>query len=134
MSGMNQRLLQCLAHAMGGDIVWIDSDLLVAPGMPKACPVASAGSAYGFARQRFGLKRDCYERIVWACRSVRFSAQLRLALALPAPPAAAELGSGDGSSQRQTYLRQTQFEQLVRQLRQLCAQPVVIGSMEQAHG
>ena len=79
MSGMNQRLLQCLAHAMGGDIVWIDSDLLVAPGMPKACPVASAGSAYGFARQRFGLKRDCYERIVWACRSVRFSAQLRLA-------------------------------------------------------
>ena len=47
MSGMNQRLLQCLAHAMGGDIVWIDSDLLVAPGMPKHVPWLQRGAPTG---------------------------------------------------------------------------------------
>ena len=46
----------------------------------------------------------------------------------------AGLAAVDGSPQRQAYLRQAQFEQLARQLRQLCDQPVADGSMERPHG
>ena len=46
----------------------------------------------------------------------------------------AGLAAGDASPQRQAYLRQAQFEQLARQLLQLCDQPVADGSMERPHG
>ena len=46
----------------------------------------------------------------------------------------AGLAAGDGSPQRQAYLRQAQFEQLAQHLRQLCDQPVADGSMERPHG
>ena len=47
---------------------------------------------------------------------------------------AAVSGAGDGSPQRQAYLRQAHFEQLAQHLRQLCDQPVADGSMERPHG
>lgn len=43
------------------------------------------------------------------------------------------LAAGDGSPQRQAYLRQAQFAQLARKLRQLCDQPAVDVSMERPH-
>ena len=48
--------------------------------------------------------------------------------------AEAGLAAGDRSPQRKLYLRQAQFEQLARHLRQLCEQPVADGCMESPHG
>jgi glycosyltransferase involved in cell wall biosynthesis len=120
------RLVCSLSAQEGGPVSFLE-------GLASGCLMLSVPT--GFAAD-FQCGVDGIWHLPLTASAAQWCEQIQHCLqhALQSGQADAGLAAGAGSPQRQAYLRQAQFEHLARQLRQLCDQPVVDGSMERPHG